>query len=202
MEEITLEAIFIYIVLPVVGISLISSAVIWRKSLSGQEVVAINLPKLGAQKANAFGLLVLLGFVLISVAPFFFYQRYADKLKTQQGRIEGLETKLTAMDETIKEAVRELEDYDLRLTLIFPENDRPRPFNAKAYGYLRKKDETVASPYTWRKKPDKGAGGIVVYFDNLASGDKLYVIVEDDGKRWRSDDMVMPKAQLKMNSME
>ncbi len=93
-----------------------------------------------------------------------------------------------------------LKEYDLRLNLIFPENDQASPFNTSVHAFVRKKEDPSAKPYRFFKV-DKGVGGIVVHFDKLGTGDKLYVITEEGGKTWRSDDMITPTAHLKMNRL-
>jgi hypothetical protein len=40
-----------------------------------------------------------------------------------------------------------------------------------------------------------------VRFLRLDVGDRVYLVVEDDGLKWRSDDMRMLEAQLNMNRM-
>lgn len=189
------QTIFVYIILPLFGIGLIVSALIWRKHLSGREVVDLTAEKLGlVLKADAFGLVVLLGFVMVSTGIFFLYRGYETRLATLHKNIEKMQTKVENIDNIIKE----LKEYDLRLNLLFPEKDQANPFTASINAYVRKKGESVEKPYDLISV-ERGLGGIVVYFDKLGLGDKVYVIAEDSNKKWRSDDMITPAAHLKMN---
>jgi hypothetical protein len=88
--------------------------------------------------------------------------------------------------------------YQQRLNLLFPQDAAANPFNAKVIGYLQRHGQTAATVYP-SMGVDRGAGGLVVNFDDLHLGDKLYVITMDGKKKWRSDDMVTPTAHLQMN---
>ncbi len=91
-------------------------------------------------------------------------------------------------------------EYNLDLKLLFPDGG-PLPEEANVDAFVN--DETRLSDYPGNprarsKAVRRGQGGIVVGFSKLASGDKLGVIVEHSGRRWLSDDMKMPEAQLQM----
>lgn len=176
------------IALPLVGIGLIVSAMIWRRHLSGQKAVDLTMDKLGlVLKADAFGLVVLLGFLMTSTGIFFLYKGYEDKLKTLQSEKYGLE-----------QAIAEFKIYDMRLSLIFPEDNPPNPFKLTSYNaYVQKKGERETRLYELARF-DKGQGGIVVNLEKLNFGDKLYVLVQEQNKKWRSDEMIAPAANLKM----
>jgi len=180
--------ILVTIILPLVGIGFIVAAMIWRQYLSGQKVVDLTADKLGlVLRADAFGLVVLLGFVMTSAGIFFLYHGYESKLKTLQGEKLGLE-----------QAIAELKVYDLRLSLIFPDDNPPNPFKVNVHkAYVQKKGERETKPYELARF-DKGFGGIIVNFEKLSLGDKLHVVVEGQDRKWRSDEMVAPAAYLRM----
>ncbi len=200
MEFSTTQTILVNIVFPVVGIGLIVFALVLvkQKRLSGTPV-EIGKDKDGSYlKANTATFLILLG-VVIAAGPvvYFLNKGYEERLAKLKVEVKDLNTKLSTKDEVLKDFMA----YDLRLNLIFPEDATANPFNADVVGYVRKQDEVAAKPYTWRKEPDKGVGGIIVHFDNLHIGDKMYVLVKDGDKEWRSDDMIMPAVHLKMNAI-
>lgn len=195
MEGTSYQTIFVYIILPLFGIGIIVSALIWRKHLSGREVLDLTAEKLGlALKADAFGLVVLIGFVMVSAGVFFLYRGYESRIATLQTDIEKMQNKVINIDNVIKE----FKEYDLRLNLLFPEKDQANPFTATVNAYVHKKGESAEKPYDL-VTVERGSGGIVVYFDKLGLGDKVYVIAEDSNNKWRSDDMITPAAHLQMN---
>ncbi len=91
-------------------------------------------------------------------------------------------------------------EYDISLNLIFPESDPPNPFTAKVNPYVQREGEPAEGLYP-HKKVLKGVGGVVVQLDKLGAGDRLFIVAEDEGRTWRSNDMVTPNAQLQMNKM-
>jgi hypothetical protein len=177
------------IALPIVGIGFIVFSMIWRRHLSGQKVVDLTMDKLGLiLKADAFGLVVLLGFLMTSAGIFFLSKGYEDKLKTLQSEKNGLE-----------QAIQQFKIYDMRLSLIFPENNPANPFKlTSSKVYVQKKGERATNTYELASF-EQGQGGIVVNLPKLNFGDKLYVDIEEQGKKWRSDDMIAPAAHLKMH---
>lgn len=176
-------------VLAFVGIGLIVVAIIWWKRLCGQVVIDFTTNKLLgglALKANAFGLVVLVAFLMIIPEASIILRGYQDTIATLQAKVSNID-----------EVIKELKEYDLRLNLIFPENDRANPFRAKVTAYVCKKGEYKDKPYE-SIRVDNGYGGIVVYFDGLGLGDKLFVIVQEGNKKWKSYDMITPTVHLKM----
>jgi hypothetical protein len=179
------------IVIPIVGIVLIFVAVIWREQLGGRQVIDFEAEKLGlVLKANALGLIVLLGFGMAASGIFLLTQQYEEKLRNLQNKYSGLEEELA-----------DLKVYDLNLNLVFGP-DAPNIFKVLEKAYVEKKGENGAildNSVKWHP----GAGGIVVSFSKLNLGDTVHVEVEENGKKWRSDDWTMSSAQgeLKMNPM-
>jgi len=194
---------------PFIGVCFIVSAMIWRQHFSGRRVLDFTADKLGfALKADAFGLVSMLGFIMIGSGVFFFYQGYETKMAEMQNRYEG---RLAEVQKRVEDmqgkvngmsgVIRDLRKYDLRLNLGFPENDLADPFKTKVNAYICKKGSSSEELYG-SIRIDRGVGGLVVYFDSLGTGDKFYIIAEDGNRKWRSDDMEIPKAYLKMNSIE
>ncbi len=101
------------------------------------------------------------------------------------------------------QAQGELNRYNIRRNLLFPENDQANPLTANVEAYIRTEGGTAEKPYK-RVRVEKGVGGIVVYVDFDAAprlGDRLYVIVDDGGKKWRSDEMIA-SPPLKMKRID
>jgi len=90
--------------------------------------------------------------------------------------------------------------YKLRLNLLFPLDNPPNPLSeaVKVNAYVQHQGQ-AAEAIDPSLRLDRGVGGLVVNFDNLQLGDKLYLITEDGNHKWRSDDMVTPTAQVQMN---
>jgi len=89
--------------------------------------------------------------------------------------------------------------YDLRLNLIFPDADPANPFNATVNAFVQKHGN--AAEQLQQPTLVRGVGGIVVYLDGISEGDKIHLVAEDEGRRWRSNDMVAPNTHLQMNQM-
>lgn len=170
---------------------------VMQKRLTGRLKLDVQIEKLGITllKTDAFGLVLLVGIALIVIGPISFFMNYEKEQSGNESTIASMQTEMAAKDEAIKM----LKNYDLRLSLLFPESDPANPFSdsLKVSAYVRKAGELSETPYD-HIRVDKGIGGIVVYFDKLGLGDKLYVVVEQGGRRWRSDDMVTPGAYLRM----
>ena len=117
------------------GLALTIFAITWHKHLSGQQVVDIAAEKLGvALKTDAFGLVVLLGCLMVITGIFFRYQQYENKMKT-------LETEKKVLDQF----KQEFETYKLRLNLIFPADNQPNPANIdklKLNVYMQRQGES------------------------------------------------------------
>ncbi len=186
-----------YTIWLIIGIAFIAFAMVMQKRLTGRLKLDVKIEKLGITllKTDAFGLVLLVGIALIIVGPISFFFNYAKDQSASEDRLAAMQSEMTAKDEAIKM----LKNYDLRLSLLFPETDPANPFSdsLKVSAYVRKSGELSDTPYD-HIRVDKGMGGIVVYFDKLGLGDKLYVVVEQGGRRWRSDDMVTPGAYLRM----
>ncbi len=90
-------------------------------------------------------------------------------------------------------------EYDLRLNLIFPGDDAANPFTANVTAFVQKHGDEADRVYPFR--PVRGVGGIVVYLDRIVEGEKVHLVVEDEGRRWRSNDMIAPNAHLQMNKV-
>jgi hypothetical protein len=170
---------------------------VMQKRLTGRLKLDIKIERLGITllKTDAFGVVLLVGIAFILAGPVSFYLNYQKELSRNEEKFAAMQTEMAVKDEAIKM----LKNYDLRLSLLFPESDPANPFSdsLKVSAYVRKAGELSDTPYE-HIRVDKGMGGIVVYFDKLGLGDKLYVVVEQGDKRWRSDDMVTPGAYLRM----
>ena len=89
--------------------------------------------------------------------------------------------------------------YDLRLNLIFPDADPANPFSATVNAFVQK--QGAAAEQLQQPTLVRGVGGIVVYLDRISEGDKIHLVAEDEGRRWRSNDMIAPNTHLQMNQM-
>ncbi len=189
-----------YYIWLIVGIAFIAFAMWMQKRLTGRLKLDINIEKLGITllKTDAFGIILLIGIALIIIGPVSFFLNYSKEQSASEDKIAAMQSEMSAKDEAIKM----LKNYDLRLNLLFPESDSANPFSdsLKISAYVRKAGEASDALYD-HIRIDKGIGGIVVYFDKLGLGDKLFVVVEQGGKKWRSDDMVMPGAYLRMQRL-
>ena len=96
---------------------------------------------------------------------------------------------------------------ELKLHLVFPETGAANPHRASVFPYVQRTSDgegKINSPEYLRKDVEAvpGPGGIYLVFSKLAVGDRVYVEVQDQQKRWQSDEMRMPEANLRMNSAE
>jgi hypothetical protein len=186
-----------YYIWLILGIAFIAFAMAMQKRLTGRLKLDVKIERLGITllKTDAFGLVLLVGIALIVLGPVSFFLNYGKDQSGNESKIAEMQSEVAAKDEAIKM----LKNYDLRLSLLFPESDPANPFSdsLKISAYVRKAGELSDTPYE-HIRVDKGMGGIVVYFDKLGLGDKLYVVVEQGNRRWRSDDMVTPGAYLRM----
>jgi len=186
------QTILVYIVLPLVGIGLIVFALVSGKRLS-ERPVEIVLDKLGlGLKADAFGLMILVGFVMTSVGVFFLYQGYQTELEKYQTELEK-KNNVAGFIATVREKVKE---YNLNLILDFPESLNPNLTEADLY--IRRKGMSNDVLYKHLEKLKQEPGGIVVQFSGLSEGDTVYVEAEYAGKKWQSDYIRVPTAYLKM----
>jgi hypothetical protein len=177
------------IALAAAGLALTIFAITWHKHLTGRQVVDIVAEKLGiALKTDAFGLVVLLGCLMVITGIFFRYQQYESKTKE-------LETNKKALEQL----TQELKRYDVGMFLIFPDDNKPDQENGKYIfkGYTQKKGERVRQ-LNDTAKAVSALGTILVSFENVNSGDILYVEIEEGSKKWQSDSIIIPTTQLRM----
>jgi hypothetical protein len=87
---------------------------------------------------------------------------------------------------------------DLRLHLVFAGPDAANPMSASVQAFRQRPGQEEKS-LTPAIQLIRGAGGMMLHFDELDMGDRVYVLVSDHGKEWRSDDMRVLEAQLAMN---
>jgi hypothetical protein len=164
-----------------------------RQLLSGRRVLDLTVDKLGLTlKVDAFGLIVLVGFVMIGSPIFLWYKGYEDKLLNLQQKVGGLEASFAVFKE-----------HDLSLSLVFSKNEYPN-INTMTWpplAHVQRSGDRAAKSYDLAGFV-RGPGGVVASFKKLRSGDTLYVVVEDGGKKWQSLDMVVPGAQLEMKLAE
>lgn len=88
---------------------------------------------------------------------------------------------------------------DLRLHLLFAGAEAANPMRAAVYAYRQRLGQSAEDTLSQSVQTIRGAGGVMLAFDELHMGDRLYVVVRDHGKEWRSDDMRVLEAQLAMN---
>ena len=104
-----------------VGVFLILFAIMMRQLLSERHVVDLIADKLGLTlKVDAFGLIVLVGFVMIGSQIVLWYKGYEDKLSNLQQEVGGL-----------KASLAEFKEHELKLTLSFVGSDDPNPSTLK-----------------------------------------------------------------------
>src|SRR5262245_36987294 len=89
---------------------------------------------------------------------------------------------------------------DLRLHLVFDSQAPMNPMHATVEPYIQRAGDSTERRLTENVQLIRGVGGLVVTFSRLTVGDRLFVVVEDHGMRWRSDDMRLPEAQLAMTA--
>src|SRR4051794_25004219 len=88
---------------------------------------------------------------------------------------------------------------DLRLHLLFSGAGSANPMRAVVQAFRQGRSDAKEIALTNGVQTIRGAGGVLLQFDELQMGDRVYVIVSDQGKQWRSDDMRVLEAQLAMN---
>lgn len=192
MAQNTIYELFLYIVIPIVGIGLMVFALGWGWRL-GQRPVEIAIAKLGLNfKADILTLLVLLGFVMAGAGAFFWYRGYEFRLADLQGKLAQMQTKMNNMDEVLQS----FKVYDLRLHLIFPDQVDVR--RTKVQVYITKQGR--GSPQLSAPETDIGvANDLWVKLDSLNRGDKLRIVAyEGNEKTWESAHMEIPKTQVQM----
>jgi hypothetical protein len=156
--------------------------------LSGHNVINLQTgEKLGGitLKANAIGVIILAGFVMIGSSIFLFFKNYEESV-----------AKAKQQNESLQQMLIDLKSFDQRLNLIFPDKDPPSPWNAVCHAFVLKKNEAQEQPHEVHL--ERGGGGIVVTISALSLGDVIHVEVEEAGRKWRSDDTPFGAAQLPM----
>jgi len=96
---------------------------------------------------------------------------------------------------------------ELKLNLAFSGADAANPYQAKVFAYVQPNgafDGQYDSPQYLRKDVSTipGPGGVILEFPKLTVGDRVYVEVEYQGKKWHSYPMKMLEANLQMNPVE
>lgn len=171
----------VYVLLVAGGLVLVASAFSLRARLAERNVLHLDSPKLGVMmKVTAFGLLVAVGALAAASPAWFLYKGYDSRLAQLEGQTRGLQT-----------TVEQLNMHSLKLKLDFPPEGGAHPDRATVdvfvNGSLRRPDNI-----------DRGAGGIMVSVGALKQGDQLRIEVRDRDKSWKSDDMRVPEANLRM----
>jgi len=78
----------------------------------------------------------------------------------------------------------------------------PTYLKCRPNAYVQKKGERGENPYDEPVVWTRGAGGIMGSFSKLNLGDRMYVSIEENGKKWRSEDLTAPaQTQLRMHSL-
>lgn len=178
------------------GVALIICAIILRQSLSGKLVLDFSEKKLGlAIKTDAFGLIVLVGLVMIGTPIFLWYKGYEDRIKGYKDTISGLQQKAMGLEESICM----FKEHDLTFNLIFTGDEQPdiATITWPPIAYVQRVGERAARPYDLAAFA-RGPGGVMVNFKKLHAGDRLYVVLQDGSRKWQSLDMIAPGAQLEM----
>jgi len=211
------QSLLVIALLVIVGSLLFWFAISKRDALSGKEVLDINAEKFGVGiKTDAFGLLILMGFAMLSMSLFLLYQDYEEQVSNTQIQVQqwtakvrelekslntkdALVDKVTArLEQTIEDVTSSLKTYRLRLNLVFAVDSQANPFTAKVKTLVRRSNESDNEQLYLDADFERGPGGLVVKFSDLREGDRISVIVEDRGKTWRSHDMTVPSAYLNM----
>ena len=90
--------------------------------------------------------------------------------------------------------------YKLSFNLKFPQNNAVNPFDTEVTAIVTRQGTEPVSVNP--SQIIRGAGGVVVNFENLHEDDTLYVRTKYHEKTWRSDDLVIPTAHLQMNEYQ
>jgi hypothetical protein len=182
------------IVTTIVGIGLIVCAIILNKTLSGRQVIDLALERLGVVlKADALGVMFILGFFLSCSGPFFLYKGYEEHIK-------GLETRARALEDEKSSLLKSLDKfrtYDLPVALVFQDDHPPNPFELSCDAFVQRYGGRVTASYD-QARFTKAFGGITVNVEKLQQGDQWYVVVRSKDKTWRSDEMIAPNTHLMM----
>ncbi len=178
-------------VLPLTGIGFIIIALICNKNLSDRKVINLKLKKIGLFLiADAFGLIVLIGIMMIGTGIYFVSQKYDSKIESYEKKVNDQESTIAALSE-----------IRVHLSLDFPPENPAKPGSAKAK-ILLKKALSAENAFDFHDEyVDKSdtmsmSMSLVVY--EVGIGDMLRVVVEDNGKQWISNTLRIPDNRLKM----
>jgi hypothetical protein len=187
-----LETLPIAIGLIVAGVVLAIWAMIQssREESQQQGPIGFSFDQLGLKiMANAAGWMLLLGVAVTGAGIFLLIKKYDDKLEELQKETTGL-----------KQTLSEFKVYDLVVYPKFDEHDAPNILTAPLKAYMRRKGARDECSYDEFTNPTTGPGGMKVTVSKLGEGDTIYFVVEEKGRKWRSDDFSAGEVpQLKMN---
>ena len=189
--------VFLYIVLPFLGVALIVFALGWGWRL-GKRPVEIGVAKLGMNlKADILTLLLLLGFSLCVVGVFFVYRDYETRLERLDGELNQVRGQLASIDKfrkTLTDEMERLQGYDLGFRLNFPEAPREDTQIQVYIGGVTeaprltpKVDTRVDGNAIWIKLPQR-----------LNRGDRIRVVALEQGRNWDSGAIDIPTIPLQM----
>ena len=118
-----MDKILFFVILPGGGIAIIIACLIFRESLSKKNVIDLSHEKSGLTlKANAFGLLVIVGFALIIGMVTYICKGYG-KLRSQDEVVEDF---FDDFNNKFKEKFEQVR-FDVQFQLIFP-TPAPNPY--------------------------------------------------------------------------
>jgi hypothetical protein len=143
-----------------------------------------------ALPVHVVGLVAILAVVLVALQMYF---RDTD--------LKARDTQITDLQRGLKETETRLaEPYDITFKLLFPEGRPRNPFRSPVEVFLQRTGEAAPRRLeSDRFRETRGQGGINVEIPHLRPGDKVYITVREEQELWRSDDIRLPDAQLKMN---
>jgi len=193
--------VFLYGVLPLLGVGLMVFALGWGKRL-GTRPVEVALNKLGMSlKADLVTLLLLLGFSLCVVGVFFLYRDYESRLTRVNDELAQMKAQLSTVEsfrKTFLEEMERLRGYDLGFRLTFPE--RPRD-DTKIQVYVGRSNEapelaprvekTFEGNSIWVKLPQR-----------LNRGDRIRVVALEPTRGWDSGEIHIPTIPVQMRRTE
>jgi hypothetical protein len=95
----------------------------------------------------------------------------------------------------------------LKLNLAFTGSESANPYRSVTTVYVQPSDKPD-DPYDAHEflrtdiRPIPGPGGVILEFRKLAVGDRVYVELQDQDRKWRSFPMTMLEANLQMFPVE
>lgn len=115
-------------------------------------------------------------------------------LESRDARLKALQTDLDAAQQKLARP------YDMTFKLLFPEGQLRDPFTPEVEVWVKKRGEQAATRLGAGLFQDiRGEGGINVEVPQLSPGDKVFITLRERQGIWRSDDVRLPEAQLRMN---